>query len=100
FFPTRLSSDLGPWLLSNPRDGSRRRRTSTCSAASLLSFLHVEHGSDLDRVPRPRLRERDRRVLVRQLEDGEAAYRFLRLDEWTVEDAHLVAALPDRGRRA
>src|SRR5438309_8490000 len=54
---------------------------------------------DLDAVARPRLRERDGFVLARQLQDGEAANGFLRLDERAVDHNSLVAARADRRRR-
>src|SRR4029079_7627631 len=60
----------------------------------------VDDLADLDRVPGPCLRDRDRRGSVGELEDREPADGLLRLDERSVKNAHLVTLPADRRRGA
>src|ERR671931_1019745 len=52
--------------------------------------------SDLDRVARPRFRERHRGGHVRQFEDAESTDGFLRFDERAIEHRGFSIGLADR----
>src|SRR3989442_10433437 len=65
----------------------------------VLLVALFDEATDLDAIPGPGLREGDRGLAVRQLEDREPADRVLRLDERAVDDDSLVTTRADRCRR-
>src|SRR5437870_9064802 len=80
------------------RPASSRKTPATASLVTLLALV-LDGGPNFHVAHRPRLRDPDRLVEVRDLDERVPAHLFLGLDEWSVEDLHRAVDASEGGGR-